>query len=60
MFLDANSGGTPLVAGGAWRSFEFAERKPETDRIDDETKNEDKRNHRTFRYLTFQSEYSAI
>jgi hypothetical protein len=38
---------TRLTADRASRSFEFTEREPETDRINDKTKNEDEHNHFT-------------
>jgi hypothetical protein len=47
----SNAGATRLTADRAWPLFEFAEREPKTDRIDDETKNESKRNHFTSSYV---------
>jgi hypothetical protein len=44
-FVYADIRAPRLTADRASRSFEFAERLPETDRINDKAENEGKRNH---------------
>jgi hypothetical protein len=44
-FVYADIRAPRLTADRASRSFEFAERLPETDRINDKAENESKRNH---------------